>query len=164
MSTTATKTKREETLERLNMAKSFYMNDLKALTEEQLGTSPGGKARSAFEFTHEVAWVNNNVATMMEGTPVTDWPNPENWEGAPKEVCTKDSCMESFCNSVDRIINHVESATDEKFMTPFTVGEEEKSMEEMCRFVTVHMFYHCGQLNYLQAIHGDEKIHWGSDE
>src|SRR5687767_13340517 len=75
-------------------ARDDYVKDLEALPDEALLNSQGGTARTAFDFTHEVAHVNRRIAMRLRGeTPpdVTD----EGWVKAPAEFQTKAAAIEN---------------------------------------------------------------------
>lgn len=45
---------------------------------------------------------------------------------------------------------------------PETVTEHgETDRSERCRFIALHVWYHSGQLNFIQTLLGDDDWHWG---
>jgi hypothetical protein len=147
-------------LERLTQARHFYTNDFNALSHDQLATSPGGKARSGYDFTFEVITVNNRIATQLKGEDPGEWPFGDDWATCPAEDQDKEQLLAQFHASVDQLVTLTESMPDDKLEASFMSGERETSFAKMGLFAGLHMMYHCAQLSYIQAIHGDEKFHW----
>lgn len=146
--------------ERILAAAKYYRQDLESMSDEQLGASPGGKARTPFDFTYEVAFVNNNLGTIMKGDPPLKEPESEGWVTAPNELKSKPVILAYFDASIEKLLAGLDSLAEDKFKTPFEVDGKEKSYIGMANLAIVHMFYHCGQLNYVQSILGDDAIHW----
>lgn len=147
--------------ERVKQASTFYVNDLEALTHEQLDKSPGSKARSGYDFTHEVIVVNNRIAAQLRGEDPGPWPFGDDWAVCPDIDRNKETAIAQIKASSDAVLEALKSVPDEKFNEKFMNGERETSFSSMISLVGVHMMYHGGQLNYIQALHGDEEVHWG---
>lgn len=148
-------------MERVKQASSFYVNDLEALTHEQLDKSPGGKARSGYDFTHEVIVVNNRIASQIRGEDPGPWPFGDEWAVCPGCDRDKAKVIEAIKSSTQAVLDAIESLPDGKFNEKFMSGERETSFSGMVSLVGTHMMYHAAQLNYIQALHGDEEVHWG---
>ncbi len=146
--------------ERLTQATGFYVNDLEALTHEQLDKSPGGKARAGYDFTHEVIVVNNRIATQLKGEDAGPWPFGEEWAVCPDCDRNKETVIQQIKDSSDAITVAMDQVPDEKFNEKFKLGERETSFSGMVGLAGVHMMYHAAQLNYIQSLDGDLEVHW----
>jgi hypothetical protein len=148
--------------EQIRAVKADYVKDLEALSEEQLGQSPGGGARSAFDFTYEVGFVNNRIAQRLRGeTP--EFFEDKGWILAPEEYRSKETAIGFLSESMDQVVEAWEAVPESDIRKPITTqtGGQTNPLDLafMCAY---HTGYHDAQLNYLQAIHGDTAVHWGS--
>ncbi|MFM9874572.1 MAG: DinB family protein [Fimbriimonadaceae bacterium] len=146
--------------DRVIQASGFYVQDLEALTHDQLDKSPGGKARSGYDFTHEVIVVNNRIATQLKGEDPGEWPFGEDWAVCPDEDRSKEAVINQIKESSEAILAAVDQIPDEKFNEKFKSGERETSYSSMVGMAGVHMMYHAAQLNYIQSLDGDLEVHW----
>jgi hypothetical protein len=133
-----------------------YLDDLGALNDDDLAASPGGSARSPLDFTYEVALVNQRVAARLRGEDVGPWPfSDSEWAKAPAEFRSRDSLVEYLSGSVDTVLSALGDANRE-----VVLPSGSKSAFEVAMMVVLHMEYHMAQLNYLQSMKGDAKVHW----
>jgi hypothetical protein len=146
--------------DRVIQASGFYVQDLEALTHDQLDKSPGGKARSGYDFTHEVIVVNNRIATQLKGEDAGPWPFGEDWAVCPDADRTKETAIQQIKDSTDAIVAAMEQVPEDKFNEKFKLGERETSYSGMVGLAGMHMMYHAAQLNYIQSLAGDLKVHW----
>ena len=54
----------------------------------------------------------------------------------------------------------VEGYSPEAMEAPLTTDEGVTTRAERCRFMTLHGWYHLGQLNFVQTLLGDDAWHW----
>jgi hypothetical protein len=80
---------------------------------------------------------------------------------APADFCEKEKAVKAFKDSMDEIIAALNKADESKMLDPIMLPSGETSLMNLAYFTCMHNSYHDAQLNYLQAIHGDEKVHWG---
>ena len=137
-----------------------YANDLRAMSEEQLAASPGGSARTPYDFTYECVYVNNRVAARLRGEDPGPWTN-EGWMKAPDDFRNKDAALGGFEASVKSVLDGIDATPPEKLRDKIALPTGETSPLAMADLVASHLCYHDAQLNYHQAIHGDEEVHWG---
>lgn len=143
--------------ERLLEAKSDYLDDLSAMDHEALGWSPGGSARCAYDFTYEVVFVNRRIATRLEGGdpgPASD----DGWITAPSEFKNKETAIREYTEAIDRILAAWDATEDVD--REIKLAKSSTSPYKLANMCCHHVAYHDGQLNYLQAIRGDDKVHW----
>ncbi len=146
--------------ERINQSANFYTQDLEALSHEQLEKSPGGKARSGYDFTHEVIVVNHRIAAQLRGEDPGPWPFGDDWAVCPDSDRNKETAIAQLKGSAEAILAAMEPIPGDKFNEKFKIGERETSFSGMVGLASVHMMYHTAQLNYIQALDGDTDVHW----
>lgn len=145
---------------RIRDAAKCYVGDMEALTQDQLNTSPGGSARSPFDFTYEVIFVNRRLARRIRG----ETPDPVNFEGwivAPDEYKNKEYAISEFKSSVDDVLNAWNGLDEADFEKPIPLPQgEPTNPAKLGSLCATHIAYHDAQLNYLQAMLGDGEMHW----
>lgn len=142
----------------LKSAFHLFLRDLEALPEDAFAKSFGGKARTVADMVYEVNLVNDHIGLNLRGEPLFDW--PEGWIFAPEGARTKDAVLQSFKSSSDRILATIEGMTAEDLEATIQTDSGETTRFERCRFMTVHCWYHSGQLNFIQTLLGDDQWHW----
>lgn len=146
----------------ISMSRDFYLKDLDALPEDKLGVSPGGKARTPYDFTYEVIVVNNRTAASLRGEDAGPWPFNDGWAVAPDDMKSKEKIKEALNESVENVLSAMEGTSEEELTKKFLPEgrDEETSKASSCNLVSYHMGYHGAQLNYIQAMGGDLEVHW----
>lgn len=137
----------------LKSAFRVFLQDLEALPEDAFNKSLGGKARTIADIVYEVNLLNDHIRLTVRGEPLFDW--PEGWILAPEQARTKEAALRSFQSSSERILATIEDMTDEDLEAPLQTDNGETTRLERCRFMTLHVWYHSGQLNYIQTLLGD---------
>ena len=93
-------------------------------------------------------------------------PGPPPWEGwakAPEEFQSKATAIQAIEASADEVVAGWDAMPQARLAEKITLPNGETSPLEMVRLVAGHMNYHDAQLNYHQAICGDEAMHWTFD-
>ncbi|MGC4043376.1 MAG: hypothetical protein QM758_06195 [Armatimonas sp.] len=149
---------KEKTLSSLSRVFHFFSQDIEALPEEAFARSQGGKARTVADIVHEVNLTNDCLRQHLLGEPVLIRPNAQTT--APDDLNTKDAVMQSFKTSSGQVIQAVKqlSVAQMEETIPGETGEGTRA--DHCRAMTVHLWYHSGQLNYIQTLLGDDAMHW----
>lgn len=140
---------------RLESAGSVYVNDLQALSEEALTRCPGGVARSPYDFTYEVIFLNKRIVTRLTGGDPGPFPQ-DGWMMAPSEFKSKDQCIADLEQSVKDVLDAWNAIPDDKVCEAFGPA----SALDLASLSATHMSYHDAQLNYIQAMNGDAEMHW----
>ncbi|MCW5936195.1 MAG: DinB family protein [Fimbriimonadaceae bacterium] len=149
----------QQTLRSLSRAFQVFRQDLEALPEDVFDRHLGGKARTVADIAYEVNLVNDDVAASMRGEPSSDW--PEGWQRAPDGLKSKQSVLDALGASSAKILSQVGAYSEEDLMAPVTTEHGETTRQERCRFMVLHMWYHSGQLNFIQTLLGEDAWHWG---
>lgn len=142
----------------LREARDRYIQDLEALSEDQLALKPGGSARSAFDFTYEVVVVNRRFMTRLRGEtpPVLG----DGWIVAPVEFCSREVAISQVRESMDDVLNHLHGVDEAGYEAEIQLASGAWSLFRVVTFLARHANYHDAQLNYLQAMSGDGEVHW----
>jgi len=137
----------------------MILQDLQALPEDAFDKSFGSKTRTVADIVYEVTLVNDHIGMVMRGEEPFAWPEG-GWITAPEDRRTKESAIAGFEQSTRKIVETAESFSSEQFEEPLKTEEGETTRFERCRFMTVHNWYHSGQLNYIQTMMGDDAWNW----
>jgi hypothetical protein len=146
-------------VEQIESARDCYVKDLECMSEEDLARSPGGVARAGFDYTYEVALINNRFASRLCGEPVDKL--PEGWITAPETHRNKQAAIDGIKISTDRFLSAFKAVPDEDLLKTIVLENGTATALEYAMICTYHMGYHDAQLNQMQAIQGDPKVHWG---
>lgn len=142
----------------LKSAFRVFRQDLEALPEEAFDKSLGGKARTVADIVYEVNLVNDDIARSMAGGDPVAW--PEGWLKAPEGARSKQAVIDSFVDSSTRVLSQVEAYTNADMEAKVMTEHGETDRAERCRFIALHVWYHSGQLNFIQTLLGDDSWHW----
>lgn len=142
----------------LKGAFAIFEKDLAAVPEEAFSKSLGGKARTVADITHEVCLVQDHIGMTMRGEELFAW--PEGWVTAPPELQSKQASIADFQASCAKILETVEGWSEEDLKVKVDTEHGETDRAERCRFMALHLWYHSGQLNYIQTLLGDDDWHW----
>ena len=153
-------TVKEHVTGRLTSARDAYLGDLKAMSQEDLTVPAGGKARTPADFTYEVVLVNQRIAKRMSGGDPGEF-KFEGWMKATEEYASKESIISNFETSVNDILNEFEKVPEEDMFRLIETPNGETSPMDLAAFAATHITYHDAQLNFIQALKGDEEMHWG---
>jgi len=143
----------------LKGACKIFRQDLEALPEEAYCQSFGPKTRTVADIVYEVNLVNEHVGLTIRGEDLFKW--PEGWLKAPEGLETKEAVLGAFNTWAEKTISTAESFSEEQMLETISDGEGgETNRFERCRFMTLHIWYHSGQLNFIQTLLGDDAWHW----
>ncbi|MCB8933252.1 MAG: DinB family protein [Fimbriimonadaceae bacterium] len=158
----STPTVKELLRDSLQKSKTMYLQDLEAMSHEHLSKSPGGSARTPYDFTYETAVVNRRIAKRLRGEDPGPPPFGE-WPVAPPEFQDKDTAMKELEASANDVIAGWDATPEHKLTEKIPLPKGETSPLDMAKLAAVHMSYHDAQLNNHQAICGDDQVHWKQD-
>lgn len=151
-------TTKEKTLNSVTRVYRFFTQDLENLPAEVFEKSLGGKARTAADIAYEVRLTNERLSRDLLGQPSTD--HPSGWAIAPEDLRSKEATVASFRTSCEQVVQIIEGMSPEEMeeIVPGVLGDASRA--DHCRSMTVHLWYHSGQLNFIQTLLGDSDIHW----
>ncbi|MFY9234616.1 MAG: DinB family protein [Fimbriimonadaceae bacterium] len=160
MSTAAVSIDPKATLiDNLRRVGGMYVNDLAHIPAEKLGESPMGAARTPLDFTAECAGFNYYVASTLKGEQITR--TQEERDAFRNSIDSFDKAKQALEASVENLADTVSNSTHEdlakEVVTPWGEPTTAHRLAIMC---VMHMMYHDGQINYIQALYGDAENHW----
>ncbi len=137
----------------------IFLVDLQALPEEAFTQHFGGKTRTVADIVFEVNLVNDHIGMVLRGEEPFAWPEG-GWITAPERFDTKAVVIAAFEASSKKILETAEAMTAEDLASTVQTERGETTRAERLRFMAFHMGYHSGQLNFMQALLGDDAWHW----
>lgn len=143
----------------LRRACAIFTQDLEALPESAFTQKFGPKTRAVADIVHEVNLVNDHIGQALRGEPQFEWPT-EGWIVAPPEMNNKSAVLEAWQISSTRILEIAESYSAQDLLGKVLTEQSETQRGERLRFMTLHIWYHSGQLNFIQTLLGDDGWHW----
>ena len=140
-------------------ASGVFLQDLQALPEEAFDQHFGGKARTVADIVFEVNMVNDHIGMTIRGEEPFEWPD-NGWITAPEDFRSKSVVIETFEKSSARILETIEGFSEEDLAGTVQTEHGETDRFERCRFMALHLWYHSGQLNFIQTLLGDDGWNW----
>ncbi len=160
MSTATAFDPKTEVIKSLTDTTKMYLSDLAWIPEDKLGLAPMGKARPPLEFTAECAGFNKFVAAVAQGEE-REVPSEEARQAYYASVDTLEKAKQELSSSVDALVAALEALDHEAlFRATTTPWGMESTVYQLATMCSRHMAYHDGQLNYIQALYGDDGNHW----
>ena len=145
----------------VNSLKNSYWRfrvDLLAIPEEAIFQSFGGCSRTAADIVFEIGQVNDHICQGVRGETQFEW--VDGWLKAPETWKTKQDVVDAYAKSSEQTTKTFEDLSLEQLEAPYEDDGKATSRMERCRFIAWHNDYHSGQLNFIQALLGDDKFHW----
>jgi uncharacterized damage-inducible protein DinB len=143
----------------LKGALGLFAKDLDALPEEAFTKKFTAEARSVADIVFEVNLVNDHVGMVIRGEKPFDWPDG-GWILAPDGFDTKSVVIDAYKESMNRILQTAMTFTPDELEAQFETEEGTTTRAERLRFMALHLWYHSGQLNFIQTLLGDTAWHW----
>lgn len=133
--------------------------DIKAIPADQWTATFGGCTKSAKDIVKETVGLLDWCTEALKGNVGTDYSGDS---GA--DVSTREAAVEALNNSTTAFGNALSAASDEALNSMVTPPWQLPAPLFMIAQIAVsHVWYHDGQLNYIQMLLGDEKVHWMGD-
>ena len=143
----------------LEFGRDAYIKDLESMSEEDLMNGMGGSERKAIDFTYEVSLANRRFASRIRGEEPEPWPEG-GWVTAPEDQKTKAAAIAGIKESMKQLIDAWENTPTDEITRTIVVPSGETSPLDLVFSCCWHSGYHDAQLNYLQELKGDLKMHW----
>lgn len=138
----------------------MYCKDLDALSDEQFTACCAGKARTPQDFTAEVIGMNFMVAKIIAGE-AQSMPNDEERAAFVASINSREVGKAKMTEACEALAAAVEALPDSdlgtEILTPWGQPMTKYGFANLC---AGHVWYHDGQLNYIQSMNGDAEIHW----
>jgi hypothetical protein len=141
----------------LDTLANFFCKDIRALPDEALAKSPGGVAKAPATIAAEVVSMCDWCAGALRGEAAA---MTEDETGLP-HYTSKEQICDAVAASAANLGSAIRGATDEILASVVTPPWQMPAPMAVHAQVAVnHIWYHDGQLNYLQALQGDSAVHW----
>ncbi len=153
---------KKKATEAITGAKTRYLDDLNAMSEEQLTKCPGGCARTPADFTYEIIVINKRIAKRLRGED----PGPfqfDGWMKAP-DGYNKQAIVKEFESTTKDIEDALNNIPDDQMLRTIQLPKDTTTPYDLVTFCASHIGYHDAQLNYLQTLHDDKEMHWKFDD
>ena len=143
----------------LNALAHFFCKDVEALPDASIGVSPGGVAKSPARIAAEVVSMCNWAAEALRGAAA---PASEgDMEPLLPQYNDKAEIVAAVRAAAGNLGAAIGEASDETLATVVTPPWQQTApLATIAQIAVNHIWYHDGQLNYLQAIQGDGNVHW----
>ncbi|CAN5625482.1 hypothetical protein BH11ARM2_BH11ARM2_05190 [soil metagenome] len=138
---------------------NLFLKDLEALPEEAYDKKFGPKVRTITDIVYEVNLVNDSIVRDLLREPNSPFPTG-GWLTAPEGSGGKEKVIEAFKASSEKAVATVETFSPEQMEEKVKTEEGESTRTEQVRFMSIHLWYHLGQINYVQTLLGDDVWHW----
>lgn len=141
--------------------------DINYLTQKDISHLPSGKenegcggcTRSGLNIAAECAGFTDVVTSILKGDQIEFGPGM--YDAITNEVTSKEKANEVLTRSHDAFCAQIESMSEEDLAQQITAPwGEPMPKAKLAAFAAAHTFYHDGQINYIQAFHGDNEVHW----
>lgn len=150
-----------ETQAARSLARAFtiFSQDLEAIPADAYTQRFGPVTRTVADIVHEVNLVNDLAAIEMREEAPFPWPEGE-WVIAPEELNSKEAVISAFETSRQKCLETAGLFSTEQMDERIVTADGDTTRAERCRFMTLHLWYHSGQLNFIQTLLGDTGWHW----
>ncbi|HMS54478.1 MAG TPA: DinB family protein [Fimbriimonadaceae bacterium] len=136
-----------------------FLADLQAMPDDAFAKKFGDATRTVADIVYEVNLVNAHVCALLRGEDPGAWPDG-GWIKAPSDFQDKSTVIAAFEKSQKQILETLEASTAESMADVMKTESGETTRFGRFQFMALHMWYHSGQLNYIQTLLGDDQWHW----
>lgn len=136
----------------LGFLTGMYIADINATPDEKWTESFGGCTRNLGALTADALSLILWTTSKMKGeTPA---------EGQP-DCSTKEKALALIRSASDDFGAALAAASDETLLSPVqTPFGMEMPLFMVAQIAVNHLWYHDGQVNYVQCLYGDGQVHW----
>lgn len=147
----------------MNGLVGMYSADINAIPEEKWNATFGGCTRSACEVTADAISLLVWTAGALRGTPSSEY-GPDNMNAMKESISTRDAALAQLQSSAADFVAALNEASDEALQAVVTPPwQMDAPLFMLAQIAVSHVWYHDGQLNYIQCLLGDDKVHWMGD-
>jgi len=141
----------------------MYEADIRAIPDDQWNATFGGCTRPASAITGDavalLAWtteaLKGNVIQVTEPEAMSAW---------AEKCASKESAIQQLRSVSQEFSRTLQAASDDVLTTVVTPPWQlDTPLYALAQIAVNHLWYHDGQLNYIQCLLGDDKIHWMGD-
>ena len=138
----------------------MFAADINAIPDEKWTANFGGCTRPCNELTADAVSLLIWCTEALKGNSVAD-PEGAHMKALTAEFSTKGAAIARLNEASDALGHALGAASDETLNSVITPHWQMPAPLYVLAQITVsHIWYHDGQLNYVQCLLGDDKIHW----
>jgi hypothetical protein len=138
----------------INQAAILWEKDLRAHDPSRLTDQPTDSVRSVADIAWESVVINHRIAARLRGESPA--PAGDGFPSCPTDLANTAALVAAIAESTQAVLDAM--GDDETRMVQVPSGSENAIGYAM--FAAIHMFYHLGQVNYVQTTYGDVDVHW----
>lgn len=133
--------------------------DIKAIPADKWEATHGGCTRSAQDISQEIVALLEWTTNALKGNVAPDYTAQ-----AKADCSTQERAVTALNQAVENFNAALAAASDEALNTEvMPPWQMPAPLFILANIAVSHIWYHDGQLNYIQALLGDEKVHWMGD-
>jgi hypothetical protein len=134
--------------------------DIRAIPEDKWNSTFGGCAKSACEATADAVSLLLWTIEALKGNVIqTDDPDARQMVAA--QCASRESAAAALTGACAAFGAALSEASDEALnATVMPPWKMPAPLFMMANIAVSHIWYHDGQLNYIQSLLGDDKVHW----
>ncbi len=137
-----------------------YVSDIPAIPEEKWNVSMGGCSRPASELTAEVVSLLDWAAGAMKGE-VRNVDEKRLIAEYNSRCVSREAAAAEMNRAASAFVEALGQADDARLTGMVTAPwGAEMPLIMIAHIVSSHIWYHDGQLNYIQCLLGDNQFHW----
>jgi hypothetical protein len=138
----------------------MYIADIKAMPADQWNKSQGGCTRPASALTADALSLMLWTVDALSGK-VGGHYDEATMKQLQDECETPEAAIAKMAEATDNLASAIARASDETLNTPITAPWGMPApLFTIAQAAVSHIWYHDGQLNYVQCLHGDGQVHW----
>lgn len=134
--------------------------DIKAMPADKWATTYGGCTRSAQDVVAETINLLNWTTQAMRGNVIAG--TEEAYPASTRDICAdQQGAIDALAIAGKEFGAALAEASDETLSeTIMAPWQMPAPLFTLAHIAVSHVWYHDGQLNFMQALLGDEKVHW----
>ncbi|HZH97719.1 MAG TPA: DinB family protein [Fimbriimonadaceae bacterium] len=137
--------------------------DIRAIPADKWTSSFGGCTRPANELVADAIWLLNWCTGALRGEATATEEN-DGMKQIAAQLTDADTACAQLGEAAQAFAAALKAADDDRLNSMVTAPWQMSAPLFMLAQIAVsHIWYHDGQLNYIQCLLGDEKVHWMGD-
>jgi hypothetical protein len=138
----------------------MYNKDIRAIPADKWTATFGGASRSAMEATADVIGLLNWTTEALKGNVESDIQSYIS-EDVRAACAEQEGACGALSAAAGAFAGALGSASDEALNSLVTPPwKMDAPLFILCHIAVSHVWYHDGQLNYIQSLLGDGEVHW----
>ena len=134
--------------------------DIRAIPDDKWTATHGGCTKSAFDVTVETISLLNWTTEALKGNLIASEPGyvPEQIKAGCADKSAAAGMLMGACAAFGAALSEASDEALNAIVTP--PWRMDAPLYMIANIAVSHIWYHDGQLNYIQSLLGDDQIHW----